>query len=253
MNAHPKTAGIATLACMAASLCFAVPAHAADDAGWQWMVAPYGWLASIGADADTSHPPSPISNDLTFNDIVDKIDGAFEMHVEGQGGHFGMFADFTYLGLTDHHDLTHFTSKTDLDSRLFEAAAVWSPGPERFEGFDLFGGLRYIDLDFTLRLYPVDPQFGVASVHTSESWSDFMIGARYTWALSDHWRLTVRGDGSFGDTDGTWNASAVAQYRTKHGAWLFGYRYLDATLKSSDGTRLSVNVNGPQIGYAFIF
>ena len=47
MNAHPKTAGIATLACMAASLCFAVPAHAADDAGWQWMVAPYGWLASI--------------------------------------------------------------------------------------------------------------------------------------------------------------------------------------------------------------
>ena len=44
--------------------------------------------------------------------------------------------------------------------------------------------------------------------------NDFMLGARYTWSLSERWGLTLRGDGSFGDTEGTWNTSAVAPKRT---------------------------------------
>ena len=80
-----------------------------------------------------------------------------------------------------------------------------------------------------------------------------MIGARYTWALSPKWGLTVRGDGSWGDTDGTWNASALVQYHTDGGgSWAFGYRYLEADFEN-DGDKLGVSLSGPTIGYAFRF
>jgi hypothetical protein len=78
-----------------------------------------------------------------------------------------------------------------------------------------------------------------------------MLGARYTWA-SDRWGLTLRGDGSFGGTEGTWNASAIGQYRTGNGAWLFGYRYLSVELDNGP-SQTELTVMGPIVGYGFIF
>ena len=73
-----------------------------------------------------------------------------------------------------------------------------------------------------------------------------------TWALSDRWGLTLRGDGSTGGTDGTWNASAVAQYQTQHGAWLLGYRYMSMKLATDDND-IKITMNGPMVGYGFKF
>lgn len=225
-------------------------AQAAD--GWEWLVAPYGWAASIGTDLKTSEPPSESSTDTDFADVIDRLDGAFQIHVEGQGERFGVFTDFTYLGLGDTREHPRFDIETDLDTRLFELAAVWSPGEGRYRGLDLFGGLRYIDVDVTAQLEPINPAFGTASIDGGDSFSDFMLGARYTWALAERWSLTLRGDGSFGETDGTWNASTVVQYRTGNGAWLFGYRYLDAEFEVGSN-RTNITMSGPEVGYAFRF
>jgi hypothetical protein len=239
-----------------AVLCIAAlsPAvHAAEGEGWEWMVAPYGWAASIGTDLQRSQPPAGgVSTDTNFDDIVDKIDGAFQIHAEGQNEHWGMFTDFTFLGLADSHDRPRFHTESDLDTRLFELAAVWSPGEGRYRGWDLFAGLRYIDVDLTVQFNPQNPAFNTTTFDGSDTFNDFMLGARYTWALSDRWGLTLRGDGSFGDTEGTWNTSAVATYRMKHGAWVFGYRYLSVELETGD-TSTDLTLSGPMIGYGFIF
>ena len=244
----------ATLA--TATLCLggiASTAHAANGEGWDWMVAPYGWAASVGTDLNTNQPPSgDLSTDTEFADIVDKIDGVFQIHVEGQGDQFGVFADFTYLGLADEKDRPRFRTQSDLDTRLFELAAVWSPGEDRYRGLDVFAGLRYIDVDMTVQIDPVDPLFDTVTVDTSKTYSDFMLGARYTWDLSERWGLTLRGDGSFGDTEGTWNTSAVAQYRTRRGAWLFGYRYMSIEVGTEDNNT-EITMSGPMIGYGFKF
>ena len=232
---------------------FSVSAQAAEGEGWDWMVAPYGWAASIGTDLDTGVPPSGgVSNDTAFDDIVDKIDGAFQIHIEGQGDHWGVFSDFTFLGLADSHDRPRFHTESDLDTRLFELAAVWSPDDERFQGLDVFAGLRYIDVDLTVQLDPENPLFDTTTFDGGETFNDFMIGARYTWALSDRWGVTLRGDGSFGDTEGTWNTSVVGSYRMKHGAWLFGYRYLSVELETGD-SNTKITMNGPMVGYGFMF
>lgn len=246
----PRTASLATL-CLSASLCLPSTAQAADD-GWDWMVAPYIWGINVNTDLETVSPPSSSSSDREFDDVLDSLDGAFLLHAEGQGDNIGAFADITYVGLADDNDHPRFNIESDLDARLFEIAAVWSPGPQRFQGVEVFAGLRYIDLDFTTRLEPVNPAFGPVTVDAGDSYNDFMIGSRYTWAMSENWSLTLRGDGSFGGSEGTWNASGVLQYRASYGTWLLGYRYLDSELESGNAD-LHITVHGPQIGYGFRF
>lgn len=251
MNTTLRQAIRATAALSLASA--ASTALAVEGEGWDWMVAPYGWAASVGTDLKAARPPSAdLSTDTAFSDVVDKIDGAFQIHVEGQGDRFGMFTDFTYLGLADENSRPRFRTESDLDTRLFELAAVWSPGEDRYRGLDVFAGLRYIDVDLAVRIEPVNPLFDTARVDTSKTYSDLMLGARYTWGLSERWGLTLRADGSFGDTEGTWNTSAVASYQMKHGAWLFGYRYLSIEL-GNDDNNIDITMSGPMIGYGFKF
>lgn len=225
---------------------------APGDGTWDWMVAPYVWAASVGTDIRTSTPPSNASNDLNFDDVLEKLDGVAEVHAEGQGDAFGVLFDATYFGLADEDDHRFLRTESDLDLRLFELAAVWSPGTERFTGLETFAGVRVIDVDTTIQFIPHNPVFTGGSRHIGATFYDAMIGARYTWKLSDRWSLTLRGDGSWGDTDGTWNASLVGQYRMTRGAWVFGYRYFDVDLEDA-GNTLSVSLDGPVIGYAFHF
>lgn len=221
----------------------------AASGNWQWIVAPYAWGISTRIDSRFSDAGGGTTR---VDDILDTFDGAFQLHAEGSDGRWGGFADFTYLGLSDTRDRESFHAETDFDTRLFEAAALFHPAPTRDAGLDLFAGLRYADFDFTARLAPTDPQRPVRDAHVQRTYSDVMLGARYTWPLSNRWGLTVRGDSSWGQTDGTWNASAVLRYRTGNGEWLFGYRYLQADF-SDGGDDLHVTVDGPEIGYGFRF
>jgi len=237
-----------------ASLCLAGVAPAAQAAGsgdWEWMVTPYVWAASINTDVQSGVPVDG-SSDLNFDDVLDNFDGIFEVHAEGQNEHWGAFADFTYLGLSDEDDRALLHTESDLDARLFEIAGVWSPGAERYRGLDLFAGLRHIDTDLTVQFDPVNPQFNTTTLDTSETFDDLMLGARYTWPLGDRWTLTLRGDGSWGDTEGTWNASAVATRRLSFGALTLGYRYLAADL-DFDLNQTDLTMSGPIFGYTFIF
>ncbi len=239
-----------------AALCiagFAPTLHAAEGDGWEWVVAPYLWGSSVRTDLRTDRLPSGGGSlQTSFGDIVDKLDGAFQIHVDGQRDRFGMFADFTYLGLADELDLPNARLVSDQDTRLFEIAAVWNPNEGRFRGLEVFAGLRYFDVDLTVRITPADPLASPFTVDASETYSDLMLGARYHWALSERWRLTLRGDGSLGDTEGTWNTSAVFGYRTNRGAWLLGYRYLDIALEPGNN-EVDSTMHGPLVGYGFVF
>jgi hypothetical protein len=233
-----------------AALLATSPSFAASQEGWDWMVAPYLWGATVGTDLNARHPPA--DQDTDFPDLIDKLEGAFQVHIEGQGAHFGLFADYTYLGLGDSKNFLRVATSSDLDSQLFELAAVWSPGADKLEGLEVFGGLRYINVDLKARFDPVNPLFRSAELEADRSYSDLMLGARYTWLLGDRWRFTLRGDGSLGGTEGTWNASVVGQYRLTHGAWLFGYRYLSVEVEDHRN-RVDITMNGPMVGYGFIF
>lgn len=236
---------------LVAVLLGSVPASAADSEGWGWMVEPYVWAASIGTDMRTFQPPTEASSDTSFPDVLDKLDGVFMGRVEGRNDRFGLFADFIYLGLADSTRHRFLTTSTDVDARLLDVAGSLRFG-DRENGLDLYGGARYIDLDATTRFVPENPGLPPRSLDAGESYLDFLVGGRYGWALSDRWNLTARGDFSTGDTDGTWSASLTAGYRTGNGAWLFGYRYMEADLANRNSD-ITLDLSGPVVGYGFRF
>lgn len=238
----------------AACLSFVAPAHATPSSGdgWDWLIAPYGFAASVSTDVRTNTPPSSSSTNTSFNDLIDEIDGAFMVRAEGQGDKFGFFVDFTYLGLADETERQGFHTEMDFDTRLIDAAAVWSPDPDRFHGLETYAGLRILDADYTLNLTPYDPAYPTAILKANDTMTDFLVGVRYTTDFNDKWGMTLTGDGSWGDTDGTWNASILGLYRFTHGSLAFGYRYMD--LGFAPGVdRISLQLHGPLIGYAFRF
>jgi len=77
--------------------------------------------------------------------------------------------------------------------------------------------------------------------------------ARATAQLSDRWGLMLRGDGSFGDSEGGYNASAIFQYHTGGGLWALGYRYMSVELGTGSGESLDLTLSGPIVGYVFKF
>jgi hypothetical protein len=239
---------------LAANVAMGVPlaSSASENGDWQWMVEPYVWAASIGTDMRTFSPPTEAGSDSSFSDIIEKLDGVFMGRVEGRNERFGVFADFVYLGLADSNQHRLLGTSTDLDARLLDAAFSLRFGGEPDRGLDLYGGVRYIDLDLTTRFVPDNPAFSPRTLDAGNSYVDFLLGARYAWPLSERWNLTLRGDASAGDTDGTWSASIMTGYRTGNGAWLFGYRYMEADFGNRN-TDITLDLAGPVIGYGFRF
>lgn len=227
-----------------------VPSAGASD--WDWIVEPYIWASRLKTDVRTDSPPIAGSSEIEFKDILDKLDGSLQLHVEGRGDEHGMFVDITYLRIKDTRSGRFARTKADLETRLFEAAWVWTPAGRRDRGLDVFGGVRYLDSDLKLTIRPNNPAFNGRVLNFADSYLDVMLGGRYTWVPAERWRLTTRADSSFGETEGSWNVSAMVHYHTAHGALLLGYRHLEVKVKNDDA-RTRLTMTGPYVGYAFLF
>jgi hypothetical protein len=237
---------------IAATLLAAAPLApaAAQSNDWSWGITPYVWGASISTDLREDAPP--VGNETDFSSIIDKIDMAFMGHVEGQGQDIGLFADVLYLSLADDAQRRFSSTESDLDAMIYELAVVWSPGEMQNRGLELFGGLRYMEVDFQTQIDPVNPLLNTWGVELDRSYADAMIGLRYRADLSDKWGYSLRADGAWGDTEGSYNASAMLLRRTGSGEWAFGYRYFDTELKVRTSS-LALQLHGPAVGYSFRF
>lgn len=242
---RPRTA----LAALALALVLPLQA-AADEGDWDWQIAPYVWLPTVDVDFYRDLPA--FGNENRFPDIVSEVDGAFMLHAEGQGDRFGLFGDLTFFSVSEERTRPAFGTDSGIDASIFELAGVWNVEPERYQGLELFGGLRYFDVDFDASITPTNPAFAPVNFGEDRSYSDFMLGGRYHGSLSERWGVTVRGDGSWGDTDGSFGASLLFSYSMTHGAWLFGYRYLQAELPTP-GQSVEIDLAGPVVSYAFRF
>ena len=229
------------------------PGLAAADDGWDWHVVPYLWLPSITVDVDSRFSGGGDPND-SFPEALDDLDAAFLGRIEGRGDRFGVFADFLYMGLGGGEDYSVASTDVDLDATVIDLALIYSPGDDRDTGFDLFGGMRYIDLEADVEIDPTNDARPNRSVDASESFTDFLLGARYTGAMgsSGNWFFSFGGDASWGDTEGTWSANGMLHYRVGMGSWLFGYRYLTGELEPNRNA-IDINLSGPIVGFAFKF
>ena len=215
---------------------------------WDWAVSPYLWATSISSNIKKDGAP-PVGTDADFDDILSKLDMAFQIHVEGQGDRFGVFADYTYIALSDSNERPAFTSEGSLDTSIFEAAAVWNVEPTRFEGVDVFAGVRHLQVGTDVELDPVDPVRPNINLKMDQSFTDFMVGVRYNATLSDRWGLTLRADGGWGDTESDYSVNALMRYQLKKGTMVFGYRYMQIGVRG-DAQKVDMAMQGPIIAFS---
>ena len=230
---------------------FAANANAQSSDAAQWSITPYIWASDTSLDFTLNG--SPVGGaDLSFGDIIDTVDAAFQVHVEGGKGNWSGFADFTFISTSDSVELPIVRIDTESEQVVLDAAAAYWPGGVG-SPLNLFGGVRYTGFDDTYRF-----SIGGTPVGESPSTQDYvdaLLGIRYRFDLSERWSLLTHGDVSFGDTEGTWQLQGLFGYtvgKRQQNTILFGYRYKQAEFKDGDLTT-EFTYGGPIAGFNFRF
>ena len=230
---------------------FAANANAQGSEGTQWSITPYIWATDTSMDF--SLDGSPVGGaDLSFNDLLDVLDEAALIHVEGGKGNWSGFVDYVYMSMSDSEELPIVQIDSDSTQVVLDAAVAYWPG-----GFgsplNLFAGVRYTEFDDTFELSVDDTPVG--ETRTKKDYTDALLGIRYHFDLSDRWGLLTSGDVSFGDSEGTWQVQGLFAYtvgKKQQNRILFGYRYKRAEFEDGALTT-DYTYSGPIAGFNFNF
>jgi len=252
MNTPAKhRAGLCAIGTFGMLLAANTPASAQDNAGNHWSVTPYLWATDTQVDL-TFRDTNIGTGDISFNDLLDVLDAAFMIHVEGGSGRWSAFADLTYLETSETNRRQVLTVDSESKQEFLDVAVAWWPRTNA-DNLSLYGGLRYSSFTDKYR-FRIDGQV-IGQQQSDADYADFLIGIRYRFDLSERWTLLTQADTSFGDSEGTWLARADFGYtvgQRRQNRILFGYQFKQAEFK--DGDLVSdYTYQGPMAGFNFRF
>jgi hypothetical protein len=223
-----------------------LPGAGAEAAEWQWSLVPYLWASDVSMEIEEAGEPVG-GVDLGFGDLLDKVDMAAQMHLEGRRGVFGILLDVTYIDAGKNQSLRDITISPDIDLFIIEVGGFFSTN-EEVHGLDFLYGARILDIDQQIDLlFPEPVSQRVTAVDISDSLTDVFLGLRYTSQLGQKGSFNIRGDYGFGDTEGTANAVLGFGYglgKTGKYRLLFGYRHMELEIEEGT-TETELEMSGP--------
>ncbi len=250
--AGPARHGWIAVIVLACAIAPPFDAFAQQGDSMHWSITPYLWAPTTTVDL-ALRGTSIGSGKLTFDDLLDTLDTAFMIHVEGGKGNWTGFADVTYLDTSDSNQRPLLKITTDSQQTFMDFAAVYWPAGVGSR-FNVFGGVRYSGFDDEFRFY--GPAGNLLEKRKStEDYYDALIGARYRFELSERWKLMTHADYSFGDSEGTFLLRANFAYivgKRQQNRILFGYQYKEADFKDGDLEK-DFAYQGPMAGFNFRF
>ena len=230
----PENCGAAVCAIgISCMLAFAAMPAAAQDDPEQWSITPYLWATDTAVDL-TFRDTNIGSEQISFDDLLDVLDTAFMIHVEGGRGRWSTFADLTYLETSETNPRPVLTVDSESEQVFLDIGVAWWPQLDD-NRFNVYGGLRYSSFDDRFRFRLGDQVVG--QQRSDADYTDFLVGFRYRFDLSDRWAVLTRADMSFGDSEGTWLARAAVGYTVGKRAQnriLVGYQFKQAEFKDGD-------------------
>ena len=172
----------------------------------------------------------------------------------GVRGDWALMANAIFIGLGASKDLPlGGTADVDFDEAILEVDGGW-----RFaRHWELYFGVRLVDIDATLEVRPITGTD--QSAEGSKSWVDPLVGLRFEVPMGKRWSFVGRGDiGGFGvGSDFAWQAMGHFDWRiSKHFGTVFGYVALDmdyADGSGSDYFLYDVVAEGPFAAATFHF
>lgn len=168
----------------------ALVASTASAQELDWRVTPYIWSTSIDGDIGLG----AVSRDVAveFSDIVNVLNGAALVHVEGQTGDHLWFGDLAWFAVEPEDEIATIggVAKAELDATIFELGYTHARNASGFEV-----GVRYWDIDVE-----IDPALA-AGVRRGDSWVDAFGGFRNTREIAQSWTMTTRANAGAGGSD----------------------------------------------------
>ena len=218
---------------------------------WTILFTPYLWGTDIHGTSTVGTLP-PLELDVSFGDILSKLNIAGSAHTEFHRGDWTFVIDPTYISLDiDIVTPVPGASSPDADVNIWivEAWTAYTVNPN----WELLGGARWQDQDIKLKGLPAPP-FPV-SPGVSDSWLDWFAGVRFTYALGKKWGVSGRADFVVaGDSDSTTNAILFFHRRIGENMSIdFGYRYFKDDYDNSPKYAWDVKEQGPLVGYTWAF
>jgi hypothetical protein len=261
MNAGALPARTLSLAVAAALAASASGAALAED--WRWSATPYVWTTDVGmgltlADRDL------VDAEIPFDDLLDKLESAAMVRVEGMKGRHGMTFDVFNVELAEARAVTLPAApgtSLALDARLgltvLDATGVYDPRGDG-AGFSLVYGARVIeqrnDIDATIG------QDGVAlagrSFDATDRFVDGLVGFRYVRELPRNFSYSFAADVSTGGTELTWSAGPTIGYTFGDGnryQVTAGYRRMDIDFETAEPVDADMSMSGLLVGFRLDF
>ncbi|MDH4008810.1 MAG: hypothetical protein OEU35_12150, partial [Desulfuromonadales bacterium] len=216
-----------------------------------WSITPYIWASNTKVDL-TLDDAGIGEGEISFKDLLDVLDTAGMIHIEAGKGSWSMFGDLTYLQTSDTTERELLSVDTKSKQTFIDTAVAYWPGGVGSQ-LNFFAGLRYSGFSDRYRFKLGEVQ--LPEQRSSSNYYDALLGVRYRFDLTERWSLITRGDGSFGDSKGTWLVQANFAYtvgKRRQNRILFGYQYKQAEFK--DGDLVSkFTYHGPMAGFNFRF
>jgi hypothetical protein len=224
---------------------------------WDFALTPfYVWAIDMSGSMTVEGNNVPVNVD--FDEITDNLEFLFTAHIEGKHkSGFGFLTDISYIEIEDDMSTPGPTLDVQFTSVMYEFAGIYRINYGA-NALDLIGGIRYYDLELEIDVIGVPPMGGIPpSMDKSQDWVDAMLGARYTWAFTDKWKLMARGDIGFGGSEHAYNLESLFVYKPwQYVSFIFGYRYMDIDYEDGSGSDLfeyDITMKGPVLGVNFVW
>jgi hypothetical protein len=229
--------------------------NAADSAGApaEFRLAPYLWIAGFKGTIGGTDAGGRV--DADFSGLLDSIEiGGLMVYADWRKGRWTVFGDWTHVEVTSSapspRGVLFSGADGEITGNIAQGAVGYRVAGDAASGVEVFGGLRYYDLEARLALRP-----GTAAARTvtgSESWVDALAGARWQGRVGRHWVFSAYGDVGAGGSDLSWQAAATVAYEFSWGSIVGGWRHLVLDYEK-DGFRIDAALSGPFLGAVFRF
>lgn len=236
---------------MAATLAgaFTLPAVASDDTGLRFELTPYIWGAGIDGDIEAGSKETEV--DVGFSDILDNLDmsAAFQSSLQYNSWISRLQVDYLDLGIERD---SGGPPNGSLDSTATMATLAFG---YQFRGstprltFDVLVGVRYLNLDNTLKLD------NLGRFSSERSVTDPVIMFRPSFPLSERWSFIPSFSyGEGGDSESTYELEPQFRYQAGDSLALhIGYRKLAYDIESERGAAFDGAFEGPFLGIGWTF
>lgn len=160
---------------------FALPAFARNADDWRFRLTPYLWFAGVKGDL-SSIPGLPTARiDVSASDALDDAEESFMLIFEAKRRRHGFFADIFYSDVRQKEELVPeigLRLKATSKNTMFSAAYQYELYNAQEATVDVFGGLRYWDVDTKLVFRGGLGVLEGVSVQNAESWVDPLVGVK---------------------------------------------------------------------------